>query len=82
MPVDTPNEYSAWVIDDSEFGYKVRESLEGAFGAFGHFLEKETTAIDLYAALMQPPSPFQVEILEGAELVEAIDPQIPEGAIT
>jgi len=52
-------------------------------GPFGHIFTPEMTSpYDLDHVLKQLPPKFTVEILEGAELVQSYDPDIPEGAIT
>lgn len=63
---------------------RVRELLDGAYGAYGHIFDIEMTApLDLYfAAKNYLDTEFTPLIVEGAELVSDYNPGIPEGDIT
>lgn len=69
------------VIFEGPLSLLVERYLNDAYGPFGHTINlSRANPIDLHYALSQ--SPFDFEVLEGAELVEVYDPEIPEGAVT
>ena len=57
--------------------------LDGAYGAFGHFLDLNvTTPIDLHYAVFTKLADFKPRVTAGAEMVKVYDPGIPAGAVT
>jgi hypothetical protein len=61
----------------------IRSILRNQTGAFGHLISNATNPIDLYAAMMSADMQrFNPELVEGSELVENYDSQIPDGAMS
>lgn len=58
-----------------------RAVINRGYGAFGHLIQGAASPIDLHAAILSIPN-VSFEILEGAELIENWNPQIPAGAQT
>lgn len=62
----------------------VREYLANTLGAYGHILNPESaTPADLSVAMARiQVLPWKPQLVEGADLVEQIDPKIPEGSVS
>ncbi len=83
--VSDPNEPARPIFNDGNTDTRleryIERSLETASGAFGHTIDpKSITPIDLHYAIGRMG--LAIEIIEGAEMIEEYDPDIPEGAIT
>ncbi|MEM8603250.1 MAG: hypothetical protein AAGF24_05390 [Cyanobacteria bacterium P01_H01_bin.121] len=74
---------SAAIVVESEppvIADTIKQNLQDTYGAFGHQLGEETTAIDLDTAINSLG--FPVEAVEGTELVAEYENPAPEGAAT
>lgn len=58
-----------------------RNVINNAYGAFGHLIQGSASPIDLHAAILSIPK-ISFEIIQGAELIETWNPQIPAGSQT
>jgi hypothetical protein len=80
--VDDGHELGPLIYDGPEDAVTVtRGILSVACGAHGHLIGEKTTPVDLHAALMQLPK-LLPELLEGQELVQSYDVDLPEGSVT
>lgn len=62
---------------------RVRSRLSLCSGAFGHLIGESTTPIDLHAAMNQPEMQQYLPVLvQGTELVQNYDPDIPGDSVT
>jgi hypothetical protein len=60
----------------------IRSILINQVGLFGHLISLSTTPIDLSASMMSSDMQrFKPELVEGSELLENYNPEIPDGAI-
>ena len=67
---------------DGQF-LEFQEWLSSQSGAYGHLIKSATSPVDLHYALLSPSAQqFAPELIEGAELVQSYDPELPPGAIT
>lgn len=87
LDVSNPNQYAPLKIEGGDD--RSRSVLDFIFsssagGAFGHtFNPRSTTAIDLnYVLNAEAQDLFDVELVEGEDLVKSYDPGIPEGSVT
>jgi hypothetical protein len=61
----------------------VREWLESEYGAFGHFVGDATTPIDLAVAMAHDRAkPFAPKLLRGEELIQPVELDLPDDAVT
>ncbi len=85
LNVNFPNKNAKLVIrGDRQKVKRVKELLDGAYGAFGHIFNAEyTNPIDLHYAVMTTlDGEFTPMVSKGKKLIKKYDPEIPDGAIT
>lgn len=62
---------------------EIKRTLSSSYGAFGHLIGNSATPIDLDAAMKsERMKPYNPKLMEGEDLVQKYDPEIPPGAIT
>jgi hypothetical protein len=82
ISANSPNERALLIYEGSEKGVAmVRDFVKNSYGAFGHTIGEATSPIDLHYA-MSNQKVFQATLIEGQDLAEKYDPDIPEGAVT
>jgi hypothetical protein len=68
--------------DSVSCGY-VRSILKNQMGVFGHLISDSTTSIDLDSAMRSTDMQrFKSELIEGDELLQIDDSEVPDGSMS